>query len=118
MSGDTFMRNIMLHAVVMGELDASRALERVIVAGHAFGLHALRVRLEGPRGALTEDTGVHPRTHQWVVSFTDREALREAGIEPGVRVRAVAADLTDLEGCYSSAQARVEVDASASAPRS
>ncbi len=100
----------MLHAVVRGEADASGTLSRVIVAGHAFGLDALLITVEGPRGQVEAAVGPHPRTHQWVVTFDDRGALDEAGIALGTRVRAVAADLGDPAGCYSTAEARVEAE--------
>lgn len=104
------MRNIVLHAVVRGETDGGGDLARVLVAGHAFGLDLLLIRLEGPRGAVETAVGAMPRTHQWVARFDDVEALREAGIDVAVKVRVVAADLQDPSGCFSTTQARVELE--------
>lgn len=104
------MRNIMLHAVVHGEAAAGGALTRVLVAGHAFGLERLLVRVEGPRGTLEAVAFVHPRTHQWVAEFQDPQELARAGLAAGVKVRAVAADAADVEGCFSTTSAAVEVE--------
>lgn len=103
------MRNVMLHAVVRG-VPSPAGLARLVVAGHAFGMGRLAVRVEGPSGRLEAFADVHPRTHQWVAVFEDAGALRAAGVAAGARVRAVAADADDPDGCYSSAEARVEVD--------
>lgn len=104
------MRNIMLHAAVRGENDAAGALAKVFVAGHAFGLDTLLIRIEGPGGALETAVGAHPRTHQWLARFDDVEGLRTAGLALGVKVRAVAADLADPDGCYSSTTSTVEAE--------
>ncbi|MFO0603940.1 MAG: hypothetical protein U0324_12240 [Polyangiales bacterium] len=104
------MRNIMLHAAVHGEAAAGGALVRVLVAGHAFGLERLVVRLEGPRGALAAMAFAHPRTHEWVAEFGDAQELARAGVAAGVRVRAVAADAGDEAGCFSTTTAVVEAD--------
>lgn len=104
------MRNIVLHGVVRGETDAAGSLARVLVAGHAFGLDMLLVRLEGPRGTLEAAVGALPRTHQWVARFDDVAELREAGVAVGVKVRVVAADLGDPTGCYSATESRVELE--------
>jgi hypothetical protein len=104
------MRNIVLHAVVRGEADAKGDLARVLVAGHAFGLDLLLVRLEGPTGAVETAVGAMPRTHQWVARFDDLDALNTAGIDVAAKVRVVAADLDDPTGCYSAAETRVEVE--------
>lgn len=102
------MRNIMLHGVVRGEVDGAGALAKVFVAGHAFGLDTLLIRIEGPRGALETAVGTHPRTHQWIARFDDAEGLRDAGLALGVKARVVAADLADPDGCYSSSTSAVE----------
>ncbi len=104
------MRNIVLHAVVRGETDARGDLVKVFVAGHAFGLDTLLVRLEGPVGAIETAVGAMPRTHQWVARFNDRDALREAGVGLAAKVRVVAADIDDPDGCFSTTEARVETE--------
>jgi hypothetical protein len=102
------MRNIVLHGVVRGEVDAAGALAKVFVAGHAFGLATLLIRVEGPRGTLETAAGANPRTHQWLARFDDADGLRDAGFALGVKVRVVAADLSDPDGCYSSSTSTVE----------
>ena len=102
------MRNIMLHGAVRGEVDGTGALATVFVAGHAFGLDTLRIRIEGPRGTVETAVGVHPRAHQWLARFDDADGLRDAGFALGVKVRVVAADLSDPDGCYSSSTSTVE----------
>ena len=100
----------MLHAVVHGEAAAGGALTRALVAGHAFGLERLVVRLEGPRETLAALAFVHPNTHQWVAEFQDPQELARAGIAAGTRVRVVAADAADEAGCFSTTSVAVELE--------
>lgn len=94
------MRNIVLHRVTPDVHAPTGILGRVIVVGHAFGLRQILVRIEGPTGAM-EASGDVDDSHHWVVEFDDPDGFARAGIAVGSRLRILAADPADRDGCYS-----------------
>jgi hypothetical protein len=99
------MRNIVLHDVLRVDLDAADTLVRVVAEGLAFDVSRLLVSLHGASGRV--EMLVLARANEWIAVFDDRHALDAAGIVLGERVRAVAADLDDPQGCYSSCESRL-----------